>query len=627
MAVCGLREESGGMQRRATAASSAGWPPELEELATIPAVKACLHEMGITSIGDFAENFDPEDGHDKILLDAVATLPDKPKRKKVQKVRARKVLDDLLLRFRIFEQLDEDGDCNIDRNELAHPAAAAVVSKEDGGTLIARFDSLAPDGTMDFPTFITHFVPAESVSVLPGAQPGATSMGTRQAIPENIPPHATPSFQDPDAAIRLWVKTSSSVISVIADKGGATTVAEIRAKLAAESSMDLSSCKLIFAGRELDDRLTLASYNCEAESELNLVARAFAAERAACEDTSVDTEAEEATAALREMMRGKQLKDFAGFKKIGGKDIQAAAGSGYSQNGVCSYVYLAHIRNGDGLQLALKVMLNYQEAHANTLAIREEFDAETALLSDPVRLPPHRHIMAVLHTFTDTVDRLPGWDFDPTIVMSRTMVVVMPFFEQDLKAVLRSVRKRREAFTDIRAVRIIYHLLLAVLHLKNHGIAHRDVKLDNVLLTNIGTDNEAAILTDFGMCFDMKKNRVDDWKIEMKFDGFRRGGAPIALAPEVTLPRPGPDVHLDYSKNDEWAVGMIGHELLSPPGGTPFADMDHPATYVRHSHLAWCLCTASSLKFCASATCRKTLDTWTGAFPKFASHSFAHCCT
>eukprot|EP01043_Picozoa_sp_COSAG02_P063162 COSAG02_NODE_8884_length_2410_cov_1.013847_2_plen_60_part_00 len=53
----------------------------------------------------------------------------------------------------------------------------------------------------------------------------------------------------------------------------------------------------------------------------------------------------------------------------------------------------------------------------------------------------------------------------------------------------------------------------------------------------------------------MKKNRVEDWKIEMKFDGFRRGGAPIALAPEVTLPQPGPDAFLDYTKNDEWAIG------------------------------------------------------------------------
>ena len=66
----------------------------------------------------------------------------------------------------------------------------------------------------------------------------------------------------------------------------------------------------------------------------------------------------------------------------------------------------------------------------------------------------------------------------------------------------------------------------------------------------------------------------------MPYDGFRRGGAPIALAPEITLPRPGPGVVLDYSKNDEWAVGMIAHELLSKAeGAAPFPDMEHPATY------------------------------------------------
>ena len=54
----------------------------------------------------------------------------------------------------------------------------------------------------------------------------------------------------------------------------------------------------------------------------------------------------------------------------------------------------------------------------------------------------------------------------------------------------------------------------------------------------------------------------------MPTDGFKRGGAPIALAPEITLPKPGPDVHLNYSKNDEWAVGMIAHELLSTPLAT-----------------------------------------------------------
>ena len=67
-------------------------------------------------------------------------------------------------------------------------------------------------------------------------------------------------------------------------------------------------------------------------------------------------------------------------------------------------------------------MLNYDTAH-DTVALSGEFDAETALLSDPERLPPHRHIMSVLHSFADEATTLPEWNFEPDIVMARTMMV------------------------------------------------------------------------------------------------------------------------------------------------------------------------------------------------------------
>ena len=344
--------------------------------------------------------------------------------------------------------------------------------------------------------------------------------------PASVPHEAPAPFSTP-AGIQLWVKTSSGTVSIVAEDGTATTVSQIRKAIALKTGSDIGECRLIFAGRELEDALTLADYDCEAASELNLLLRGSRLAQAVAEDASVDPEAEEATALLRAMMRGKKLSDFSGFRKVGGKDIQAVGGGGYSQSGVCSYVYLAKVRGGDGMQLALKVMLNYQTAD-NTLALNHEFDAETALLSDPVRLPPHRHVMAVLHSFVDDATALPGWEFDPSLVMSRTMMVVMPFFPKDLKAAVRSARRRGPGFGNARAARIVYHLLLAVCHLKSHGIVHRDIKLDNVLLANVDTDDEAAVLTDFGCSFDMRKNRVHDWKVEMKFDGFRRGGAPIA---------------------------------------------------------------------------------------------------
>ena len=150
---------------------------------------------------------------------------------------------------------------------------------------------------------------------------------------------------------------------------------------------------------------------------------------------------------------------------------------------------------------------------ADSVAIGEEFDAETALLSDPERLPAHRHVMVVLSSFSDTATGLPGWDFEVDIVNPRTLFVVMPYFPKDLKRVLKSTRKHGLPFGDGRAVRIVNQLLLAVRHLKAHGIVHRDIKPDNVLIANDGTAAESAVLTDFGMCFDLRKNRIVEFKV------------------------------------------------------------------------------------------------------------------
>lgn len=152
---------------------------------------------------------------------------------------------------------------------------------------------------------------------------------------------AAPAGTAPDP-LQLWIKTpDGTTLSVIAKNGAATSVAQIRTQLAEDSGVDESACRIIFAGRELGDDLTLADYNCENTSELNLILRVSQLEMVAEADASVDTEAQEETAALRGMMVGKKLKDFGDFVKVGGKDIAAMGGGGYSQSGVCSYVYLS----------------------------------------------------------------------------------------------------------------------------------------------------------------------------------------------------------------------------------------------------------------------------------------------
>ena len=145
-------------------------------------------------------------------------------------------------------------------------------------------------------------------------------------------------------AIQLWVRTAEGTLSVSADRGRTTSVVRLRAKIAAMSGCDAAACRLIFAGRELEDGRSLGDYGCEEASELNLVLRV--------EDLgSADAEAAEQTAAMRARLAGAKLAQFHVLKKIGGKDISAASGAGYSQSGACSYVYLAALR-ANGFRLA-----------------------------------------------------------------------------------------------------------------------------------------------------------------------------------------------------------------------------------------------------------------------------------
>ena len=114
------------------AGDAAAPPKELADLFAVPAFQACLGQMGISSL-IVAENFDTEEGHDQMLRAAIESLPVKPKKNKVLKIRMQKALEDLLLRFSVFEQLDEDGDCFIDEEEAKSPVAKRAISKTGTG--------------------------------------------------------------------------------------------------------------------------------------------------------------------------------------------------------------------------------------------------------------------------------------------------------------------------------------------------------------------------------------------------------------------------------------------------------------------------------------------------------------
>ena len=434
------------------------WPADLQALVGLAPIQECLAGLGIDSLDSFADEFDLEEGHEAAVQVVLAALPTKPKKARQQRNRAQKAFADLVLRLRAFEEFDTDDDGFLSRVECMRIPPERMRAKA-GGTIAEHFDAIDADRDGNI-TFAELFVAAELVGE-------HAEVGVPPSPPTRVSEELQPEAQ---ATVQLWVKApDGGALKVTAEDGLATTVAQIRHTAAEAAHVDVSSCRLIFAGQQLEDRMSLADYSCENASELHLILRVEE------DDTSVDREAEQQTARVRAELVGKRLGDFIVSKKIGGKDIAAVGGGGaaqsMSQSGVCSYVYLAVLRGARGsgepvMQFAIKVMLNYQEGMGNSVAIRQEFDAETALLSDPERLPAHRHVMVVLHSFTDTAAGLPAWNFESDIVNPRTMFVVMPYYPDDLKRVFRKARREgSRLFGAQRAVRIVSHLLQAIRHL------------------------------------------------------------------------------------------------------------------------------------------------------------------
>jgi serine/threonine protein kinase len=365
------------------------------------------------------------------------------------------------------------------------------------------------------------------------------------------------------------------------------TVAGVRERVAAQLGLQgwaAGQCRLIFAGRELDESCRLGDYNVANESELHIVLRVVEEARPLELDMeALMAEIDQLSAALA----GSKLKDFNVRRKIGGKDVTPGAMSAtVTMHGVCSYVYSVVSRRpaaaGAG-ELAMKVMLNMHGDQ--TGALHEQFRGEHELLRDGARLPRHPNISPVLHVFDDlaTAARLPGFDFDPRDVMARTTFVVMPCFDKgDLRAAMKRAFGNGEYFPEGRVRELLTQLLRAVAHLKQHRIVHRDIKDDNVMISSVPNQpgRERLVLIDFGQCLDCRQFELEEFKMPMPVH-MSRGGAPGFLAPEVVLPAPGPRTFIDYSLNDDWAVGMLLHILLSGPAyANPFSSGEDPRRFV-----------------------------------------------
>ncbi|XP_057554440.1 serine/threonine-protein kinase PINK1, mitochondrial isoform X2 [Hippopotamus amphibius kiboko] len=207
---------------------------------------------------------------------------------------------------------------------------------------------------------------------------------------------------------------------------------------------------------------------------------------------------------------------------------------------------------------------------ASRVALAGEYGAVTHRRSKggPKQLAPHPNIIRVFRAFTSSVPLLPGALVDYPDVLppclhpeglghGRTLFLVMKNYPCTLRQYLR-----RNTPSPRLATVMTLQLLEGVDHLVQQGVAHRDLKSDNILVELDADGCPWLVITDFGCC--LADERVG---LQLPFTSWYvdRGGNGCLMAPEVSTACPGPGAVIDYSKADAWAVGALAYEIFGLP--------------------------------------------------------------
>src|SRR6266566_4411194 len=143
---------------------------------------------------------------------------------------------------------------------------------------------------------------------------------------------------------------------------------------------------------------------------------------------------------------------------------------------------------------------------------------------------------------------------------------VMPFVAGDT---LRQVLRRDRKLPIDRAVRIASDVLEALEHAHGHGLAHRDIKPDNVVCAPSG-----AMLVDFGIARAIATSGED----RVTRSGFVVGTEEY-MSPEQAGGSPDVD-----GRTDLYSLGVVLFETLS--GRPPFSAASAAAVLDMHQHQA-----------------------------------------
>jgi serine/threonine protein kinase len=148
----------------------------------------------------------------------------------------------------------------------------------------------------------------------------------------------------------------------------------------------------------------------------------------------------------------------------------------------------------------------------------------------------HPHIVEMKASFEDA-------DFVYVIQNYVKGLDLYKFFEQ----------RSFEPLEEGRAKRLFKQLVSALSYSGKNSVSHRDLKLENIIISNPDTQDEKLTIIDFGLCGVDAESKVSD----------RWVGSPDYVAPEILL-------HEQYNpeKADTWSLGVLLFICLT--GKLPF---------------------------------------------------------
>jgi len=147
--------------------------------------------------------------------------------------------------------------------------------------------------------------------------------------------------------------------------------------------------------------------------------------------------------------------------------------------------------------------------------------------------------------------------FEESFETGSSVYLVMEYFHSDdLYSVLED--REFEPFTENESKKMFRQLIAALVYSHSKGVAHRDVKLENMLIDKSGQIK----LIDFGLC-----DFVFDGNRQLKLS-MESVGSPAYIAPEILKARP-----YNAIKSDVWSSGVVLFALLF--GRFPFSSYQY----------------------------------------------------